>query len=163
MVSRQSKYLFILLVIFLGTGCGKSSNDQTQQSGSRDSTLKAVQDLEAETMAVHDSIMPEMDSLISLKKQLEQQLKTTSNSKPKRIVKKQVDSLKAAKEKMMSWMSRYTKGYKRMPDSVSIDRKAVKLDSLHNDIRALKQYWDQTLKRSSELVKEMSTSEDQKK
>lgn len=156
-------YLSILVIMLIVTGCGKSGNDHSRKSGAKDSTLKALQELEAETMAVHDSIMPEMDSLISLKNELEQQLKTADTSKLTDDVKNKVDSLEAAKEKMMSWMSRYTKGYKRMPDSISIDRKAVKLDSLHNDIRALKQYWDQTLKRSSELVKDRSTSEDQKK
>ncbi len=163
MFKEQKKYLSTLLIALLVAGCGKSGNDQSQESAEGDSTLKVLQDLEAETMAVHDSIMPEMDSLLSLKKQLEQQLKTADTSKSKRAVENQIDSLKAAKEKMMSWMSRYTKKYKRMPDSIPLDRKAVKLDSLHNDIKALKKYWDQTLKRSSELVKVKSNAGDPKK
>lgn len=163
MCSRQKMYLSILVIILIVTGCGKSGNDHSRKSGAKDSTLKALQELEAETMAVHDSIMPEMDSLLSLKKRLEQRLKTADTSKLKRVIEKQVDSLEVAKEKMMSWMSRYTKKYKRLNDSIPVDQKAVKLDSLHNDIKELKEYWDQTLKRSSELVKEMSNLEDQKK
>lgn len=153
MIDKQMKLVSILGMILFVTACGESGSNQSDQSTATDSTFKALQELEAETMAIHDSIMPQMDSLVTLKKQLEQQLKKDRTAKNKQVIENQVDSLEAAKEKMMSWMSRYTKNYKRGPDSVAIDRKAAKLDSLHHDVRNLKKFWDQTLERSSEFVK----------
>lgn len=133
----------------MGTGCG-GGGDKPQQS--EETETPNLRQLEEATMAVHDSIMPQMDSLMELKKALKDSLAKTDQAGKAKVMRAQIDSLDQVREGMMNWMSRYSKGYKRLPDTVARDVKAEKLNKLHQDVEALKKRWDQTLKQSSGLV-----------
>ena len=150
--------MLISLGLALLVSCGKTSNNQSATTNQKDSAVKALQKLEAETMAIHDSIMPQMDSLMRLKNRLKRQSKKVQSKDAKKALKRQVKALDSAREYMMNWMSRFTKGYKRIPDSIALERKAAKLDTLHHDANELKKLWDQTLKESAELLKKESKS-----
>lgn len=145
--------LLIALLITVITGCVELNHKQnTKKNNDESYAIKDLKQLENKTMKIHDSIMPQMDSLMRLKQRLKERLEGIQKENSKKMIKQRIDSLKEARRNMMDWMSRYTKGYKRLPDTASKALKSRKLDSLHNDIKELKKQWDQTLSSSSELL-----------
>lgn len=149
-----TKLIVVGSLILIMSGCGNSNNaNQGSQGQEEAQQAEKLRALEEKTMAVHDSIMPQMDSLMQLKQRLQTRLKKEDGGN-KEAMKRQVDSLSAAREAMMNWMSRYSKEYKRLPDSAATSAKAEQLQRLNQDIRTLKKQWDQTLRNSVELLEE---------
>lgn len=62
--------------------------------------------LENEVMEVHDEVMPEMDNVMKLKKELKEKLDEADSSRAKRI-KEAINELEKADEGMMNWMREY--------------------------------------------------------
>jgi Mg2+ and Co2+ transporter CorA len=149
------KLIIIGVSILLTSGCGDSSNrNNAQQDQEESQQSDRMRTLEQKTMAVHDSIMPQMDSLMRLKKRLQSRLEQQEGAGSQQKVQAQVDSLAAVREGMMNWMSRYSKEYKRLPDTTATSVKAKQLKRLNQDIHTLKKRWDQTLRNSVELLKQ---------
>ena len=149
------KIIITCSFIVVLSSCGNpEDNKQTKEAQEEAKQSEDLRKLEKRTMAIHDSIMPQMDSLMRLKQRLQSRLEAPESNNNIQGIEAQVDSLSAVRETMMDWMSRYSKNYKRIPDSAAISEKAEQLELLNQDIQALKKQWDQTLRNSVQLLRQ---------
>lgn len=118
----MKKYVILcfgLTIVFGMEACdNRNSGGHSGHSHTAEKTGHAQVDaLKAEVLAVHDSVMPQMETIVSLKALAGRQLKaldslTAANPKqPEPVRKQQLDSLivalDAADESMMQWMQQF--------------------------------------------------------
>jgi hypothetical protein len=70
----MKKLLFAALSVFLLYGC-----NQKEQNEDQDQATDPLHEQTTQMLAIHDSIMPHMDKLMDLKKQLKEDLKRTDS------------------------------------------------------------------------------------
>lgn len=109
----MKKYLLAALTITFLYGCNNTSEKQNDHHAHHDAEFP-LSDQTQEMLAIHDSIMPDMDKIMDYKKQIGQDIKKTDSL----MAIKSTDILKARKEEaqklhaeldsadkaMMSWM-----------------------------------------------------------
>lgn len=150
------------ICLLIVAGCGYESDDSEAGSSARDSAFtedkekkqipEDIKSKEDKAMAVHDSIMPQMDSLRRLKAQLERRLKKSKSGAQAEELQSAIKDLGLANDKMMNWMGRWTKQYKRVADTLSIEMRRQKVDSLYEDARSLKKIWQSSLDKGAKLI-----------
>lgn len=150
-----------LIISFLVmTACGSGEEKSQEQDGSAEKSktkeevspgLKKIKEMEDKAMAYHDSIMPEMNSLIQLRKKLEGQLESSKNSAQAEELKRAIKDLEEAEKRMMNWMEDYTKQYKPIADTLRVEKRQGKLDTLYQSIKALKQHWEKSLSKGEQV------------
>lgn len=82
--------------------CGKtSSTDQVEETAS-----SPEDELYQKAMAVHDEVMPKMNDIYKLKKQLEEEIKNSPDMvvEKKQTIEIRIKQLNTASESMMQWM-----------------------------------------------------------
>jgi len=94
------KQLFIIL-LFVFQSCHQQVKNNEQKNNP----------LYDQVMAIHDSVMPEMSTIHSLKRDL----KAIENADKKDLVYKRIKDLDEADEAMMSWMASF-----KVPDDTSV-------------------------------------------
>jgi len=93
------------------------------------SKKKEVEKLQAETIEIHDEVMPKMDDIMKLKKSLKSKQDSVSSEESERI-QALIVSLEKADEAMMNWMRNYDP---KMEDMSEAD----KLEYLKNQKAAI--------------------------
>ncbi len=155
----------LLFAFLLMMGCGgeeqkKSTSEQSKEdsqekvSPKEKKALENIKQMEEEAMVIHDEIMPEMDSLRQLRKQLEKKLKESTSGAQEEKLQRAINDLAVAEEKMMSWMNKWTKEYKPATDTLSLDLRKQKVDSLYLEVEKLREEWRKSLEKASSIVAE---------
>jgi len=94
-----------------------------------ESKKKEVEKLQAETIEIHDEVMPKMDDIMRLKKSLKSEQDSVSSEKHEKI-QALIVSLEKADEAMMNWMRNYDPKMENMSE-------AEKLEYLKNQKAAI--------------------------
>ncbi|MBE9464470.1 hypothetical protein ACFP1I_05210 [Dyadobacter subterraneus] len=94
----MKKYLIIALTISFLYSCNKSN--ETKEGHHHDTKTPLNEQTEA-MLAIHDSIMPHMDKLMDLKKQLKDEVKVTDSL----LALKSTEALKTRKEEVLKLTS----------------------------------------------------------
>jgi len=90
-----------------------------------------VEKLKTEVMAVHDEVMPEMDNLMNLKKQLENRILTLDSAGANTDeIKRFVQNLVEADEAMMDWMRNYKDPSPEMSEGQALEYLQDKMESI---------------------------------
>ncbi|MBK5280123.1 MAG: hypothetical protein JJE09_14795 [Bacteroidia bacterium] len=106
------KILFLALIL---TACGKSTEHSDHDNGSSDGD-SPNEALYNQAMEVHDEVMPRMNDIYKLKKDLQEQIANT----PDMVVERKnqlvqiISNLDSANDAMMDWMHKFNP----LPDSV---------------------------------------------
>ncbi len=95
-----------------------------------ESKEQEVEKLKTETIAIHDEVMPKMDDIMKLKKELKSKQDSTSNEEVQRLI----SALEESDKAMMNWMRNYDP---RMED-MSDDEKLEYLKSQKSAIQKVK-------------------------
>jgi hypothetical protein len=88
-------------------------------------------------MSIHDEVMPKMEDLYKLKKDLQSQLETGNDlaDDKKAELKKMIASLDSASTSMMDWMHNFNP----IPDSVDQEKAREYLENQMEQIRKVKE------------------------
>ena len=108
-------YLSVFTIALFFTGCGKSN------SGEKVEKVASEEDkLYEQVMAIHDEVMPKMNDLHKLKKQLEEEIKNSPDlvEERKMQLENQLKEVNEASEAMMQWMRQFS------PDELKTDKEA---------------------------------------
>ncbi len=164
---RFPAFLWAIPFLFLA-GCAndkKESEKTNSGEGAKESAGKETMQLpeaikvkEDKAMAIHDSIMPQMDSLRRVKGQLEKRLKQSKSGAQAAELKSTINDLNKANDKMMNWMGKWTKQYKRVADTLSVARRRERVDTLFKEVKALEQIWEKSLQKGADLVTEQKNN-----
>ena len=133
--------LLALLVSFTIMSCSKSSDhsgmdhngEQTQEEGPNQALYNQMMD-------VHDEIMPKMDDIMKLKRQLQEQIAASPDMviERKQELERVISNLDSASNSMMNWMHRIHE-FDPLADSVDQEKAREYLESEMEEIKKVKE------------------------
>ncbi len=110
----MNKISFCPLLLILGLfSCSSSTQEQGSDEVVLSSEQQQLKDLESELLAIHDEVMPQMGTLVSLKDQLQTKNQTLSSSSHADAYDQVIlndlviTNLDQAHQEMMNWMRNY--------------------------------------------------------
>ena len=117
------------------------------------SEKKKIENLKKEVMAVHDSIMPQMGTIIELKSKLKEKLEDTSvvSEKTRDSLKAAVKRLEKADKAMKDWMHNYNPP---KLDSMELKNAENYLKEQKDEIIEVRKKFKSSIKRAKELLNE---------
>jgi hypothetical protein len=86
-----------------------------------DSTEKEIENLQAQTIEIHDEVMPKMDVIMSLKKSLKSEKDSLSSAAENEKIQDLIQSLEGADKAMMNWMRNYDPKMETLSDTEKIE------------------------------------------
>ena len=152
----KSLQLVLSLVIVSIIGCTKPgdhssmnhSDDQSQEEGPN-------QALYDQMMNVHDQVMPEMDEIMRLKRELQEKIKNSPDLvlERKQQLEKAISNLDSASTVMMNWMHRIAE-YNPMADTIDQEKAREFLESETEEIRKVKDFIAESIEKAKEISKQ---------
>lgn len=125
----------IIIALFAMAACGKSGeHDHSHDDGaSEEGPNQALYD---QVMDVHDEVMPKMDEIMKLKRELQDKIANSPDMvlERKEQLEKVISNLDSASASMMNWMHEFNP----LPDSVDQERAREYLESEMERIRKVK-------------------------
>ncbi|MBS1491024.1 MAG: hypothetical protein JSS93_10885 [Bacteroidetes bacterium] len=138
------KTIHAVLILFMLSACGKSDKNQEKQNTESTDTNQALYE---QVMDVHDEVMPKVEQLYSLKKELQEKLKTKDLPDD---VKKQIDlaihGLDSADRAMMNWMHHFNP----LPDSANREAAREYLEDEMEKIKNVRELTYSTIQKAKE-------------
>jgi hypothetical protein len=130
-------YLFVFTIALLAAGCGKSTSDD--QAG--EVAVTDEDELYQKVMAIHDEVMPKMNDIHKLKKQLEEEIKNSPDlvEERKQQIESRIKQLNEANENMMQWMRQFN------PEDYKADKEEY-LNYLNEELKSVKKVKEDMLK-----------------
>jgi hypothetical protein len=142
--------LLALVTLFSILSCAKSGDhstmnhdsDQTQEEGPNQALYNQMMD-------VHDEVMPKMDDIMKLKRELQDQI---ANSPDMVLERKQelenvISNLDSASNAMMSWMHRIHE-FDPLADSVDQEKARDYLESEMEEIKKVKELINESIEKA---------------
>jgi hypothetical protein len=137
--NHMNTRLQILLVLLSVTlfSCNKSGRDTTASDPVDDESNQALYD---QVMDIHDEVMPKMDDLYKMKKQMQDQIASTPDlPEEKRLELEQtIQQLDSANNSMMVWMRQFN------PPTDSADQEALR-EYLEEQLEMVKKMREEVL------------------
>jgi len=133
------KKLIIAGSFLILLSCGKTSNHNSHDQGSSDNGDNPNQALYDQVMDIHDEVMPKMEDLYRMKKELQDKIVNTPDmvEDQKKELESMISNLDSASNAMMDWMHNFNP----LPDST--DQEAAR-EYLENEMERIKKVRDQT-------------------
>jgi len=142
--------LLSLLAIFSIMSCSRSSDhsgmnhndEQTQDEGPNQALYNQMMD-------VHDEVMPKMDDIMKLKRELQEQIANTPDMvvERKQELERVISNLDSASNSMMSWMHRIHE-FDPLADSVDQEKAREYLESEMEEIRKVKELINESIEKA---------------
>ncbi len=125
----------ILIAIAIFSGCGKSNTSEQAEESS-----VATDELYQEVMDVHDEVMPKMNDLYKLKKQLMEEIENSPDlvEERKQELENRIKELDQASESMMQWMRNFN------PEDFKADKEEY-LDYLNKELEKVNKVKEEML------------------
>ncbi|MCA4895433.1 MAG: hypothetical protein ING84_10555 [Cytophagales bacterium] len=147
---KRHLLLFSILIV-TALACGKSDkhdNHHDHGSASGDNPNQALYD---QVMDVHDELMPQMEDLYKLKKELQEKIAATPDmvAEKKGELDQAIASLDSADMLMMDWMHKF----RPLPDSVDHEKAREYLESEMEKVKKLKDLFNESIDKAKEIVK----------
>ncbi|HET8861439.1 hypothetical protein [Marivirga sp.] len=95
-----------------------------------DSKEKEIDNLKAETIQVHDEVMPKMDVIMNLKSSLKRKQDSIDTRESEKI-QELINSLESSDKAMMNWMRNYDPRMEDMSDEEKIEYLTQQKASIH--------------------------------
>ncbi len=124
-----SGFLFLLLVL---VACNKGAQTPSE-SVTEDSPNQILYD---QVMDVHDEVMPKMDEIMKLKRELQEEIANTPDMvvERKQQLEKIISNLDSASNSMMDWMHKFNP----LPDTVDQEKARAYLEGEMERVKNVK-------------------------
>lgn len=143
---KNIKILFAIGLLVM-SACSKSGehNHSEHDTATEESPNQALYD---QVMDVHDEVMPRMDDLMRLKRELQEKIANTPDMvvEKKAQLEKMISNLDSASTAMMNWMHEFNP----LPDSVDQEKAREYLESEIERIRKVKSLINETIDEAKE-------------
>jgi HEPN domain-containing protein len=146
---KNLKILFAV-ALFVLSACSKTGeHDHSEHDTAEESPNQALYD---QVMDVHDEVMPRMDDLMKLKRELQEKIANTPDMvvEKKAQLEKIISNLDSASTAMMNWMHEFNP----LPDSVDQEKAREYLESEMERIRKVKSLVTETIDKAKEETTE---------
>lgn len=133
------KKLIIASSLLILLSCGKTSEHKGHNEGNSENSDNPNQALYDQVMEIHDEVMPKMEDLYKMKKELQDKIAGTPGmvENQKKELESMISNLDSASNAMMDWMHNFNP----LPDST--DQEAAR-EYLENEMERIKKVRDQT-------------------
>ena len=143
--------LVLSAIMFTALACGKSDkhgNHHDHGSASGDNPNQVLYD---QVMDVHDELMPQMEDLYKLKKELQDKIAATPDmvAEKKGELDQAIATLDSADRLMMDWMHKF----RPLPDSVDQEKAREYLESEMEKVKKLKNLFSESIDKAKGIVK----------
>lgn len=142
----------ILLPILILFACGKpaehSDHDHNSGSSEGDNPNEALYN---QAMDVHDEVMPKMEDIYKLKKELQEQIANTPDMvvERKQQLEAIISNLDSANNAMMDWMHKFSP----LPDSADQEKAREYLESEIERVKKVKELMIESIEKAQSEVK----------
>lgn len=138
----MKKYASLLALALIVTACAKKDDHATHGQESVD-TGDANQVLYNEVMDIHDEVMPRMEELYNLKKDLGEKIKNTPGlvEEERKKLEQRIIVIDSVSKMMMDWMHEFNP----LPDSTDQEAAREYLESEMEKIKKVKEAMLETL------------------
>jgi Mg2+ and Co2+ transporter CorA len=137
------KRLYIL-ILFIMAACGKPSEQkQDQEAGSGDNPNQALYD---QVMDIHDEVMPHMDDIEKLKRELKEEIANSPEmvAERKAELEQVISNLDSAGNAMMDWMHKFNP----LPDSADQETSREYLETEMERIKKVRDLMNESLEKA---------------
>ncbi len=141
----------ILLAILILAACGKpaehSDHEHDSAASEEDSPNEALYN---QAMDVHDEVMPKMEGIYKLKKDLQEQIANTPDMvvERKQQLEAIISNLDSANNAMMDWMHKFNP----LPDSVDQEKAREYLESEIERVKKVKELMLESIEKAQSEV-----------
>jgi regulator of replication initiation timing len=146
------KLTYKLLILFLVVlaGCGKPSDQNSEEMGNEDANQDPNQALYDQVMNLHDEVMPKMEDIYKIKSQLQEKIANSPDlvKERKEALERMILTLDSANNSMMEWMHQFNP----LPDSVDAEQSRAYLESQMEKIKGVKEIMLSTLEEAKAEV-----------
>ncbi len=152
----KSLQLAVLIIIASIIGCTKPGDHSSMDHGTNPSQEEGPnQALYDQMMNVHDQVMPEMDEIMRLKRELQEKIKNSPDLvlERKQQLEKAISNLDSASTVMMNWMHRIAE-YNPMADTIDQEKAREFLESETEEIRKVKDFIAESIEKAKEISKQ---------
>ncbi|HNT50713.1 MAG TPA: hypothetical protein PLM56_13270 [Cyclobacteriaceae bacterium] len=138
------KIRFGLLLVLALAACDKGQNS-TSEPAETDNPNQVLYD---QVMDVHDEVMPKMDEIMKLKRELQEQIANTPDMviERKEQLEKMISNLDSASTAMMNWMHEFNP----LPDTTEQEKAREYLEGEMERIRNVKTLMLETIEKARE-------------
>lgn len=147
----MNHFLFAATVFML-VGCGKTSDKAGHHDhGDSDSVAQnANRALYDQVQDIHDEVMPKMEDLYNLKKELQEEIARTPGmvTKRKKELEDMISNLDSASKAMMDWMHHFNP----LPDSVDQEKAREYLETEMEGIKKVRDLTNETLGKAKSMA-----------
>jgi Mg2+ and Co2+ transporter CorA len=137
------KHLFIF-VLFIMAACGKpSEHKHNQETASGDNPNQALYD---QVMDIHDEVMPHMDDLERLKRELKEEIANSPDmvAERKAELEQVISNLDSAGNAMMDWMHKFNP----LPDSADQETSREYLETEMERIKKVRDLMNESIEKA---------------
>lgn len=145
----MKRILIILMAVAVITAC---KEDQKPDNTDQNPEIQEFNELQEQTMTVHDEVMPKMSTLMDLREKLGQ----ISDSAKKKEASQLRNALEQSHDDMMDWMADYSDKFPH-GEEIPQEEIAEKMPVLKKELEEIEQLADQTdtaIKRAEELLQQ---------
>ena len=146
----MKKILTVLIVAGSVTiiSCGGGDKNHDHSGHKNDEPKTATDSLYSEVMAGHDEVMPKMDEIMKLKRELQEQIANTPDMviERKEQLEKMISNLDSASTAMMNWMHEFNP----LPDTTEQEKAREYLEGEMERIRNVKTLMLETIEKARE-------------
>ncbi len=142
--------LFVWIILFSLISCSKSGDhssvnhggDQNQEEGPNQALYNQMMD-------IHDEVMPKMDDIMRLKRELQEQIKNSPDMvlERKEELENIISNLDSANNSMMSWMHRIHE-FNPLADSIDQEKAREYLESEMEEIKKVKELTTESIEKA---------------
>lgn len=144
------KKLLLASSFLLMLSCGKTSEHSGHdQEGSRDNDDPNLA-LYDQVMDIHDEVMPKMEDLYKMKKDLQDKIAASPDMVPeqKKELENMISNLDSASSAMMDWMHQFNP----LPDSVNEEAAREYLENEMQRIKQVRDLTNETLEKAKSMI-----------
>jgi hypothetical protein len=142
----------ILFALIFLAACGKTAEHSDHDHDSAEADGESPNEaLYNQVMDVHDEVMPRMEDIYTLKKNLQEQIANTPDMvvERKQQLEAIISNLDSASNAMMDWMHKF----EPLPDSVDQEKAREYLESEIERIKKVKELMNESIEKAEAEVK----------
>lgn len=148
-MNRQ--HLAFALVLLLMSCGGKTEKHEGHEEERDNATENPNEALYHQVMDIHDEVMPKMEDIYTLKRQLQEKMATTASlaEEEKKNIENRIAHLDSASQLMMEWMHQFNP----LPDSTDQEEAREYLESEMERIKKVKEIMIEAIEKEKNLPK----------
>lgn len=129
----KTRFGLLVLLVFILAACTKSKETTSEANEDSDSPDQVLYN---QVMDVHDEVMPKMDEIMKLKRELQEQIANTPDMvvERKEQLEKIISNLDSASNAMMDWMHKFNP----LPDTADQEKARAYLESEMERVKNVK-------------------------